>query len=255
MILTVNIGNSSLRFGVFDGRRYHKGWILQSKPRKSADEYIIVIRSMLNENKINIDEIEDVMIASVVPALTGELRDAVKGLFGIDARFIDYKMNTGLSYPIEDPVELGADLLANAVAAYHLHKKDVIVADFGTGMSFTIVRENGYVPGIVIAPGVVSALGSLVADTSQLPQIELKAPKQVVGIETVGCIQSGLIYGWAGLLDNIADKIDEELGTKSMVIATGGTAHIFEKEASRIDICDPNHTIKGLQILHELNKG
>jgi len=253
MILAVNIGNSSLRFGVFEGREFKTGWIFQSKPLKSSDEYIVGIRSMLIEYKIDKEKIEDVIIASVVPALTGAFRDAIRGLFGKDACFIDYRMKSGLSFPILEPVEMGADLLSNAAAAFNLYHRDVIVADFGTAMSFTIVRENGYLPGIVIAPGVISALGSLAADTSQLPQIELKVPDKVIGIDTVGCIQSGIIYGWAGLLDNIVNRIDEEQGTRSMVIATGGAGRVFENVADRIDLYDPHHTIKGLQILHELN--
>jgi type III pantothenate kinase len=253
VILAINIGNSSLRFGIFKGREFDTGWIIQTRPFKSADEYIVGIHSMFKEHRIAVDLIDDIIIASVVPAISGAFREAVKNLFGRDALFIDYKMNSGLTFPIDEPSELGADLLANAAAAYNLYRKDVIVADFGTAMSFTIVRENGYLPGIVIAPGVISALGSLFSDTSQLPQIELKVPERVIGIETIGCIQSGIVYGWAGLLDNIVNKIDEEQGSQSKVIITGGAAHIFENVASRIDVYDPHHTLKGLQILHELN--
>ena len=179
----------------------------------------------------------------------------MKGLLGKEPIFIDYRMKTGLTFPIAEPHELGADLLANAAAACNLYEGDVIVADFGTAMSFTIVRADGFLPGIVIAPGVVSALGSLVADTSQLPQIELKAPERVIGIETVGCIQSGMIYGWAGLLDNIVKKIDQEQGLSSKVIITGGTGHVFEDVAERVDVYDPHLTLRGLQVIYELNFG
>ena len=255
MILAINIGNSSIRFGIFNGKDLVTRWILQSRPLKSADEYIVAIRSMFDEYGVKTGLIDDIIIASVVPALTEAFRDAIPGLFQKDAMFIDYKMNTGLTYPIDEPSELGADLLANAAAAFNLYHRDVIVADFGTAMSFTIVRESGYLPGIVIAPGVVSALGSLVEDTSQLPHIELKVPQKVIGIDTIGCIQSGIIYGWAGLLDNIVNKIDEEQATRSMVIITGGPSRVFENAGCRIDLCDPNHTLKGLQILYERNKG
>ncbi|MBI9106885.1 MAG: type III pantothenate kinase [Spirochaetales bacterium] len=254
MILAVNIGNSSLRFGIFEGRDFKTGWTLQTKPFKSSDEYVIAIHSMFIQHKLDLNQIEDIIIASVVPPLAAAIRDAVKELFGRNARFINYRMKSGLSFPIEQPSEMGADLLSNAAAAYNLYHKDVIVADFGTATSFTIVRENGFLPGIVIAPGVISALGSLFADTSQLPQIELKVPDKVIGIDTVGCIQSGIIYGWAGLLDNIVRKIDEEQGTRSMVIITGGAGRLFEKVASRADLYDPHHTIRGLQLLHELNR-
>ena len=253
MILAINIGNSSLRFGVFDGREYKTGWILQSKPIKSADEYVVSIHAMFSEYGIERQWIDGVIIASVVPQLTGIFRSAVRGLLGIEAQFIDYKMNTGLKFPIDEPAELGADLIANAAAALHLHGGNTIVADFGTAMSFTIVNEDGNMPGVVIAPGVVSALGSLVADTSQLPQIELKAPERVIGTETVGCIKSGMVYGWAGLLDNIVRKIDEEQQLKSKVIITGGMAHVFKDVLMTDAVYDPHHTLKGLQIIGELN--
>ncbi len=254
MLLAVNVGNSNIRFGVFKGRDCSARWMIQSKPHKSADEYIVIIHSMLKENNIKIHQIDRIITASVVPALTGVFREAFKKMFGLEPVFINYKMNSGLSFPIESPAELGADLLANAAAAFNLHKKDAIVVDFGTALSFTVVRKNGFLTGIVIAPGVISALGSLVEDTAQLPEIELEKPERVIGIETIGCIQSGLIYGYTGLIENIIKKIDEEQGTESLVIATGGTAHVFEKISERIDIYDDLHTLKGLQVMDEMNR-
>lgn len=254
MLLAINIGNSSLRFGVFDGRECIAKWIIKSQPNKSDDEYQVVIHSLLREHNIDADCIDSVVVASVVPHLSGLIRNAVYSLFGLEPVFINYKMNTGLTYPVEHPVQLGADLLANAAAACNLYKKDVIVIDFGTALSFTIVRASGLLSGIVIAPGVVSALGSLVKDTAQLPSIELKAPEHVVGVETIECIQSGLIHGYTGLIENITKKIDEEQGSSSLVIATGGVAHVFEKISSCIDVYDDLHTLKGLQIINELNK-
>ena len=253
MLLALNIGNSSLRFAVFNDRECMARWIIKSKPCKSSDEYIAVIHSLMLEHGVASGDISEIVAASVVPELSGELRIALYELFLIEPVFINYKMNTGLTYPIEEPYQLGADLLANAAAA-NLYDRDVIVVDFGTALSFTIVRNSGLLAGIVIAPGVVSALGSLVQDTAQLPAIELKAPERVVGIDTIGCIQSGIIHGYTGLIDNIVKKIDEEQNTESLVIATGGTAHIFEKVSSRIDLYDDLHTLKGLQVIHLLNR-
>lgn len=254
MLLTINIGNSSLRFGVFDGRECIARWLIKSKPHKSADEYIVVVHSLLKEHGVEIERIDGVIAASVVPVLTGVLCESFTELFGHEPVFINYKMKSGLSFPIEKPSELGGDLLANGAAAYNLYSRDAIVVDFGTALSFTVVRKAGLLAGVVIAPGVISALGSLVKDTAQLPSIELKAPERVVGIETIGCIQSGLIHGYTGLIDNIVNKIDSEQGTKSLVIATGGTAHVFENICQRIDIYDDLHTLKGLQVINELNK-
>ncbi len=253
MLLTLNIGNSSLRFGIFNGRDCLAHWIIQSKPHRSSDEYIVSIHSMMDENNISINDIHRLICASVVPELTGTIKFALKGLFGIEPVVINSRMKTGITFPVENPSELGADLLANAVAAVHLYDRDAIVIDFGTALSFTIVRSDGRLAGVVIAPGVISALGSLVADTAQLPSIELKAPKKVVGVETIGCIQSGIIHGYTGLFENIVEKIDNEQGTDSLVIAAGGVAHIFKKISSRIDVYDDLHTIKGLQLLDELN--
>ena len=253
MLLSVNIGNSSIRFGVFNGSECSSHWIIQSKPHKSADEYIYIIHSLLNEHGIDKGQIKRITAASVVPELNGELKTAFFELFGCNPTFIDYRMKTGLLYPIEEPKELGADLLANAAAAVNLYKRDVVVIDFGTALSFTIVRESGLLAGIVIAPGVISALGSLVQDTAQLPAIEIKEPERVVGVDTIGCIQSGLVHGYTGLFENIVKKIDEEQGTESLVVSTGGTAHIFEKISDVIDIYDDLHTLKGLQIIDQLN--
>ena len=253
MLLAVNIGNSSLRFGVFKGSECVARWLIKTKPHKSADEYVVVVHSLFKEHGVKVESIDSVIAASVVPVLTGVLRESFTVMFGRAPIFINYKMNSGLTFPVEKPTELGGDLLANGAAAYHLYRRDTIVIDFGTALSFTVVRENGLLAGIVIAPGVISALGSLVKDTAQLPSIELTAPERVVGVETIGCIQSGIIHGYTGLIENIAAKIDEEQGSKSLVIATGGTAHIYEKICRRIDIYDDLHTLKGLQVMHALN--
>ena len=254
MLLAVNIGNSSLRFGVFKGRECRARWLIQTKPHKSSDEYIVVIHSLLREQKLKTSDIDSIIAASVVPALTGELGNALERLFGHVPVFINHRMNSGLTFPIQNPNELGADLLANGAAAYNLYKRDAVVIDFGTALSFTIVRAEGHLAGVVIAPGVISALGSLVGDTAQLPDIELKVPERVVGVETIGCIQSGIVHGYTGLIEHMVRKIDEEQGSESIVIATGGTAHVFEKISSRIDVYDDLHTLKGLQIMYELNK-
>jgi type III pantothenate kinase len=211
-----------------------------------------MIKKSLLSCSAGIDDIEETAVSSVVPDLNEVFNEAVVKLFGKDAVFINIKMNSGLGFPIDEPAELGADLLANAAAALHLYHRDIIVVDFGTAVSFTVVRKTGFVPGIVIAPGVISALGSLFNDTSMLPEIELKVPEKVIGTETVGCIQSGMIHGYTGLVENIIKKIDEEQGTESMVIAAGGSAMIFEGICGRIDLFDQMHTLKGIQLIHSL---
>ena len=254
MLLAINIGNSNIRFGIFRGQDCRASWMIQSKPHKSADEYIVTIHSLLREQGFKTRDIKDIIAASVVPALSGEIADALTRLFGCEPVFINHRMDSGLTFPVENPTELGADLLANGAAAHHLYERDAVVIDFGTALSFTIVRKNGFLSGIVIAPGVISALGSLVGDTAQLPDIELKVPERVVGVETIGCIQSGLIHGYTGLIEHIVKKIDEEQGSESFVIATGGTAHVFEKLSEKINVYDDLHTLKGLQVMFELNK-
>ena len=253
MLLAINIGNSNIRFGAFSGSDCVSKWLINTKPLRSADEYSATVSILLKRNKVKKSIIDGIIIGSVVPALSPEIRKMCEDLFGIEPVFISYRMPTGLRYPIEKPEELGADLLANAAAAFHLYKKDCIVVDFGTALSFTVTRADGYLSGIVIAPGVISALGSLVGDTAQLPQIELKEPERVIGIDTVGCIQSGMIYGYTGLIENIIKKIDEEQGSESKVIATGGASGIFRDVSSRIDLFDELHTLKGLQLLHGLS--
>lgn len=254
MLLAINIGNSSIRFGVFKKDKCVAKWLIKSKVQRYPDEYKILLYSLMQENKIRSSNIKSVVAASVVPELSGPIRDVVKQLFKKEVMFINIKMNTGIIFPVENMTELGADLLANAVAAVNIYKKDSIIVDFGTAMSFTVVRKNGHLSGVVIAPGVVSALNSLVADTAQLPSIEICKPEKVIGTNTIASIQSGITHGYAGLIENIIKKIDKEQGYKSYVIATGGSSPAFKKIIKRIDTFDELHTLKGLNIIHKLNK-
>lgn len=253
MVLTVNIGNSNIRFSVFDGEESRASWFIQTHPHRSAYEYQVVLRSLLEEYGIAITAITHCVAGSVVPELTGEMRDCLRNEFGCEPLFVDHSLNTGLEYPIDNPAELGADLLANAVAANDLYQRDVVVVDFGTALSFTVVNREGYLAGVTIAPGVNSALRSLVADTAQLPSIELTPPPSVIGLNTIECIQSGMVYGFTGLVESLIARMKKETGRDYYTVATGGLAKVFAPLSEVIDQRDDLHTLRGLAKILERN--
>ncbi|MCA4775889.1 type III pantothenate kinase [Empedobacter falsenii] len=252
MLLAVNIGNTNLRFAVFKSEKEIITWTINSKPYRTEYEFFAKFSNMYEPFGISKDDITDIVIGSVVPPLTTNVKIALQRIHKFKPMVVDRHTPSEI---VHTSNQMGTDLYANAVAAhYQDYKGKKIVIDFGTALTFLGINEDGKVRGVVIAPGIITALNSLVGETAQLPTIELRAPEKVLGSDTETCMQSGMVYGFLSMVEGMVDRINAEAGEKSVVISTGGVGGVYKPLTNKIDIDDRLHTIKGLKILYELNK-
>ena len=260
MLLAVNIGNTHIRMGLFSDGTLQRTWRLRTDPHRTEDEYIHLLNGMFKNAEISDGStgtnpgITKSIFATVVPPLREVFRRTLVEIAHSEPIIVNTKLDTGISIKTDSPDELGSDLLVNGAAAYHLYGRDCIVVDFGTALSFTIITSDGELLGATIAPGVSGALESLVQDTAQLHQVELtSSPPSAVGKNTTQAIQSGLLYGYSGLVKGILDQIKAESNRNFFVIATGGLSTIFGSMIESIQKIDPFHTLRGLHILYGRN--
>ncbi len=253
MKLAIDIGNTNITFGLFKDGSLEHHWRIRTVWDKTADEYRVLFDNFLDSVGTAAASVRQVILSSVVPSLTDPISDMVKEMTGKEALVVGPGIKTGLRIRTDNPSEVGADLVANAVAAYRRFQTDCIAVAAGTALTFTAVNADGDMQGVVIAPGLNAAADALKAHTAQLPQVRLKPPKTVIGKNSIHSIQSGLMYGYAGLVSSLIDKIKNELGGKARVIATGGQGFILSPLVDRIEENDPWLTLKGLNILGELN--
>ncbi|XCI74986.1 MAG: type III pantothenate kinase [Flavobacteriales bacterium] len=249
MLLAINIGNSSLRFGIFEKDTFEckNSWIINSKPHRTSDEYLVIFRNTYVQYHVVPESIQNIVIGSVVPPLTNIIKESLYKIHQINPEIVDRYTSSSVKH---QSYQLGTDLYANAVAAHTLYKKTTLIIDFGTALSLTCVEKTSEFRGAVIAPGVNSALSALISHTDQLSQVELKKPSNVLGFYSDACIQSGMIYGYLSMVEGLIDRIDQELKTRCFVIATGGLSHIYAPLTKKINFSDKLHTIKGLKILY-----
>ncbi|WP_185871553.1 type III pantothenate kinase [Blattabacterium cuenoti] len=255
MLLTINIGNSSLRFGLFDSSYNLKcncSWIINTNPHKSRDEYVLLFKNIYQQYDIFSKFIQNIVIGSVVPSLTNIVEQSLYEIHKIKPIIVDRNSNSPIKHYSH---QLGTDLYANATAAYTLYnnKNTTLIVDFGTALSLTCIDKYGNLLGVIIAPGVNSSLTALIGNTAQLSQIELKKPHSILGQYTETCIQSGIIYGYISMVEGLINRVNQELKTNCFVIATGGLSHIYTPLTKKIHIKDKLHTIKGLKILFHWN--
>ncbi|TDL99995.1 MAG: type III pantothenate kinase [Flavobacteriaceae bacterium] len=247
MLLAVNIGNSTIRFCVFDGEKSLQTWTISSKPHKSIDEYVAIFSSINHQDSLHF--IDQIAIGSVVPALTQIIGLALKKIYGAEPVVVDRNSPSEITHQSN---QLGTDLYANAVAAHKYFSGNKLIIDFGTALTFSAVDKNGAFLGVVIAPGVITALSSLTSLTAQLPDIELKKPDTILGKDTETCMQSGMIHGYTCLVEGMIEKIKTEVNDPNLtVIVTGGLGHIFSPILQGIQTSDKLHTVRGIRILYE----
>ncbi|MFP4329639.1 MAG: type III pantothenate kinase [Alkalispirochaetaceae bacterium] len=255
MVLTIDIGNSNIAFGIHSGEKMVEQWRLRTDPSKTADEYRVLFRSLLSESSVPLDDVQRVVVSSVVPALSSPLTRMIGSLAGQKPLVVSNKLVTGLKPGI--PAELGADLLANAVAANALYEEHVIIVDFGTALSFTAVSDAGEVLGVTIAPGLRAAMEALTSNTAQLLNVELLPPPDTLGQTTVHAIQSGVVLGYVSLVEGIVGRmtrdIESRAGGRVSVVATGGMADAIAPLTEVFTDVRPWHTLDGLRILADLN--
>ncbi len=254
MIVAVDIGNTNIVIAVKDMDRWITSFRIFTDTKKTGDEYFVIISSLMNTSNIDSSKVDKVIISSVVPFLTRSFEKNMRRLFpAIEPLIVSKDLNTGLDKN-SIPSELGSDLLANLSYAHHIAPDEtVMVIDFGTALTFSTVNRGGKVLGVAISPGLITAVNALFGATAQLPQVELKVPEHVLGMNTEESIRSGIMFGYAGLVKEMIEKTESEVGERIRVIATGGLSKTIKPLISRIDIIDGFHTLNGLELIASLN--
>ncbi|MBM3800707.1 MAG: type III pantothenate kinase [Acidimicrobiia bacterium] len=254
MLLVIDVGNTNTVLGVFDGNRLAADWRLETKQRQTADEYGILARNLFALAEMEVSRIQHIVIASVVPPLNSVLEQMAVKYFRLKPLFVEPGVKTGMPVLYDSPADVGADRIVNAVAAYDRYGGPAIVVDFGTATTFDAISAKGEYLGGVIAPGPGISAEALFTRTARLPRVEIKSPARIIGTSTVTSIQSGLYYGYIGMIDGILERMLHELGAKTKIIATGGYASLFGKGSGRIQHIDANLTLEGLRLIYEKNK-
>ena len=250
MLLAIDIGNTNITIGLFDAQKLQKTWRVSTDSSRTSDEYGLQISNMLGSNKI----IDEVSICSVVPPLTPTFEVLCRRYFKVNPLTIGAGSKTGIKVMYDSPRDVGTDRIVDAAAVVHLYGGPAIIVDLGTATVFDAITASSEYLGGAIAPGMGVSADALFRATSQLRRVELSAPDSAIGKNTQHSIQSGLVLGYSELVKGMIRRFKLELGKESKVIATGGLAQVVEKEVSLFDIIDPDLTLKGLQIVHELNK-
>jgi type III pantothenate kinase len=251
VLLAVDVGNSEISVGAFHGRELGGQWRIKTDPDRSGDEYGALVWGMMARAGIAPESVSASMAATVVPGLTRPLREMCPRYFGCEMEFLTAETPSGIVLDVEDPAEVGADRIANAVAAHTLYGSPAIVVDFGTATTFDVVRRGGRYVGGAILPGLGIAMDALFARAAQLARIHLTKPPSAIGRNTTTCIQSGFYYGGLGQIERILRETIQELGEKPVVIATGGLAGLLADQSNMVDVVDLALTLKGLQQVHE----
>lgn len=254
MLLAVDIGNTTIDFGVFEEKSLLQHWKVKSEREKTCDEYAVTLLNLFSFSGVEIKKIKSVLLSSVVPPLTPVFEDLSQKMFGVKALVVGPGLRTGMAILYENPLEVGADRVVAAVAAFEKHGGPCIVVDFGTATTFDAVSAQGEYVGGSIAPGVQISAEALYLKTARLPRIEIKKPKKAIGRTTVSSMQSGLYFGYIGLVSNIIEEIKKELGKEAKVVSTGGFAAQISSEIKAIDFYEPNLVLEGLRIIYERNE-
>ncbi len=253
MLLAVDIGNTNIVLGVFEGDRLCDHWRLETRSERPSDEYLILIEALLKGTGLAASDIDAMIISTVVPPLQDTLCEVGLSLLNCPPLFVGPGIRTGMPILFENPREVGADRIVNAVAAFERCRQGVIVVDLGTATTLDVVSPKGEYIGGTICPGIGISMDALFRHAAKLPRVDLKRPDSVVGRNTISSMQSGLLFGHVSLIDGLVGKIRSELGYPTRVIATGGLASLIAKESTTIDHVDPFLTLEGLRLIHGRN--
>lgn len=254
MLLAFDIGNTQTVIGVFDGDKLIANWRLATDKIKTVDEYGILIKNLFVDRNLPASQVTEAVISSVVPPVTGLFENVVEKYFGVRWLVVGPGVKTGLVIKYDNPREIGADRVVNAVAGVNLYGPPLIIVDFGTATTFCAIAPNGDYLGGPLAPGLGIASDALFQRTAKLPRVELVKPQTVIGKNTIHSMQAGLIYGYIGLVEGLITRIKAEMNCKPMVIATGGFAEIIASETGMIDRVNSDLTLEGLRLISNLNK-
>lgn len=257
MLLVIDIGNTNIVFGIYDGDELTHSWRISSSTEKASDEYGLILRQLLNVNELEYEDISDVVIASVVPKLTHTIPTVCERYLGITPMIVGVGTKTGINIKYDNPKEVGADRIVNSVAGFEHYGGPLVIVDIGTAISFDVINKKGDYLGGAIAPGIGISSDALFMRTSKLPKVELTDPSRVIGRTTIQSMQSGIIYGYIGLIDGLIERIAGELEcdiNELKVIGTGGFSRLIHQQSKYIKELDPLLTIKGLKLIYEKNR-
>ena len=254
MLLAIDIGNTNIAFGLYEGDVLGSHWRIRTIHDKMPDEYGILMDQLFRHQGCRPEQVTGVAIASVVPPLTPVFEQACRSYLGQESLVVDATVETGVRIRYDNPHEVGADRVVDAAAVRALYSVPACVVDFGTATTFDAVSAEGDYLGGAIAPGIGISARALFERTAKLPRVELTRPPSAIGRNTVHSIQSGLLFGYVGLVEGMVARFKAELGAETRVIATGGLAEVIARETDIIDMVDPWLTLHGLRIIYELNR-
>lgn len=254
MLLAIDVGNTKIACGIFEGSKLKSSLSIATSIHRSPDEYAALLFALLPHHKVAKENIKEVVLCSVVPPLVPVFEDLCQRYLDTTILVVEAGVKTGVRISMDNPREVGPDRIVNAAAAYRLYGGPAIIIDMGTATTFDVISEEGDYIGGAIAPGMETASEALFVRTARLPRIELVRPAHAIGKNTVTAMQSGVIFGYTGLVEGLVNRIVKELGAKPRVIATGGYAHIIAKETKVIDVVNHHLTLYGLQLIYDLNR-
>lgn len=258
MVLLVDVGNTNIVIGIYNNNKYLASWRISTDTKKTSDEYSIQVMQLLAQNGLNPKHVKGIIISSVVPNIMHSLENMVKKSFDIEPIIVGPGVKTGINIKYDNPKEVGADRIVNAVAAHEIYDKDLIIIDFGTATTYCAITKEGNYLGGCISPGIKIASDALFERAAKLPRIELEVPKNIICKNTVTSMQAGILYGYIGEVEYIVKKTKEEMISMGLdnplVIATGGLANTVAKHTTVIDEVKGDLTLEGLRIIYDKNK-
>lgn len=254
MLLVIDIGNTNTVLGLYDGDRLIHHWRLATSRSRTSDEYAVLMRQMFDMAGAELGKVDGCIVSCVVPPMLSVFTTLVERYCQIEALVIGPGIRTGMPILYENPREVGADRIVNAVAAYERYQQATIVVDFGTATTFDAISSDGRYLGGAISPGVAISAEALFQRASKLPRVDITPPTKVIGRNTVGSMQAGVVFGYCALVDGMVRRIEAEYGESMKVIATGGLSGMFAEMSETIDDYDPDLTLTGLKILYERNQ-
>jgi type III pantothenate kinase len=255
MLLALDVGNTNVTIGLFNGAVLTHNWRLRTVHEQTADELGILLLNLFGLSGLDPSNIHGMIVSSVVPVLDSTIATTAMRYFRTQAVFVGPDVDTGVRVLYDNPREVGADRVVNAVAAFHKYGGPCVVVDLGTAITFDVVNASGEYMGGIICPGIGISIAGLFARTARLPMVDFREPEKLIGTNTVGSIQSGLYYGMIGMIDGVLERLISEMGPETRAIATGGQAHLIVRASQFLEILDEDLTLEGLRLIWERSHG